>query len=62
MLRTPRLMTLTAPALLAGALALGGCQSPPKIDVEVQWADAMGRLNMFATAMSRRWRKPALRS
>lgn len=33
--------------LLAGALALGGCQSPPRIDVEEQWADTMSRLSLF---------------
>ncbi len=33
--------------LLAGALALSACQSPPRIDVEEQWADTMSRLNMF---------------
>jgi hypothetical protein len=33
--------------LLAGALTLGGCQSPPRIDIEEQWADTMGRLSMF---------------
>jgi hypothetical protein len=34
-------------ALLAAVLALGGCQSPPRIDVEQQWADTMSNLNMF---------------
>jgi hypothetical protein len=32
--------------ILAGA-GTSSCQSPPEIDVEHQWANAMGRLNMF---------------
>jgi hypothetical protein len=28
-------------------LAVAGCQSPPEMDVERQWADTMRRLNMF---------------
>jgi len=34
-------------ALMAAVLALGRCQSPPRVDVEQQWADTMSNLNMF---------------
>lgn len=38
---------LLASAAMVSLLAVPGCQSPPEMNVERQWADTMRRLNMF---------------
>lgn len=38
---------LLASAALISLLAVPGCQTPPEMNVEHQWADTMRRLNMF---------------
>lgn len=46
--RSMGMKRITGTALLAGTLTLGGCQSPPNVNVERRWADTMQRLGMFA--------------
>jgi hypothetical protein len=38
---------LASISIILAGVGVSGCQSPPEIDVEHQWADAMRRLNMF---------------